>query len=115
MSDVPALEMTKIVREYRQGDRRLRVLDDLYLTLCPGEIVALVAPSGAGKTTLLQIAGLLDEPDEGGLRIGGEDCARLGDAARSAKRRAEIGFVFQFHHLLPEFSALENVVLPQMI
>lgn len=110
-----ALQMEGIVREYRQGDRRLRVLDGLSLTLEAGEIVALVAPSGAGKTTLLQIAGLLDAPDEGALWIGDQDCARIGDAARSAKRRAEIGFVFQFHHLLPEFSALENVVLPQLI
>ncbi len=115
MSEAAALEMAGIVREYRQGDRRLRVLDGLDLTLQPGEIVALVAPSGAGKTTLLQIAGLLDQPDGGVLKVGGEDCARMGDAERSAKRRAEIGFVFQFHHLLPEFTALENVVLPQLI
>jgi lipoprotein-releasing system ATP-binding protein len=114
MSDA-ALNMTGIVREYRQGDRRLRVLDDLELTLQPGEIVALVAPSGAGKTTLLQIAGLLDQPDEGSLMLGGQDCARMGDTERSAKRRANIGFIFQFHHLLPEFTALENVVLPQLI
>ena len=115
MSSGPALEMTSIVREYRQGDRRLRVLDGLDLTLQPGEIVALVAPSGAGKTTLLQIAGLLDRPDDGALVLGGQDCARMSDAERSAKRRADIGFIFQFHHLLPEFSALENVVLPQLI
>ena len=114
MSDA-ALNMTGIVREYRQGDRRLRVLNDLELTLQPGEIVALVAPSGAGKTTLLQIAGLLDQPDEGSLMLGGQDCARMGDTERSAKRRADIGFIFQFHHLLPEFTALENVVLPQLI
>lgn len=114
MSDA-ALNMTGIVREYRQGDRRLRVLDDLELTLQPGEIVALVAPSGAGKTTLLQIAGLLDQPDEGSLMLGGQDCARMGDTERSAKRRTDIGFIFQFHHLLPEFTALENVVLPQLI
>ena len=115
MSSGPALEMAGIVREYRQGDRRLRVLDGLELTLQPGEIVALVAPSGAGKTTLLQIAGLLDRPDDGALVLGGQDCARMSDAERSAKRRADIGFIFQFHHLLPEFSALENVVLPQLI
>lgn len=114
MSDA-ALLMEGIVREYRQGDRRLRVLDGLELTLQPGEIVALVAPSGAGKTTLLQIAGLLDQPDEGVLKLGGQDCARMGDAERSAKRRADIGFIFQFHHLLAEFTALENVVLPQLI
>ena len=115
MNSGPALEMNGIVREYRQGDRRLRVLDGLELTLQPGEIVALVAPSGAGKTTLLQIAGLLDRPDDGALVLGGQDCARMSDAERSAKRRADIGFIFQFHHLLPEFSALENVVLPQLI
>ena len=115
MNSGPALEMTGIVREYRQGDRRLRVLDELELILQPGEIVALVAPSGAGKTTLLQIAGLLDRPDDGALVLGGQDCARMSDAERSAKRRADIGFIFQFHHLLPEFSALENVVLPQLI
>ena len=115
MNSGPALEMTGIVREYRQGDRRLRVLDGLELTLQPGEIVALVAPSGAGKTTLLQIAGLLDRPDDGALVLGGQDCARMSDAERSAKRRADIGFIFQFHHLLPEFSALYNVVLPQLI
>lgn len=111
----PSLALEGIVREYRQGDNRLRVLDGLNLALKPGEIVALVAPSGAGKTTLLQIAGLLDQPDEGTLMLAGKDCARMGDAERSEMRRAEIGFVFQFHHLLPEFSALENVVLPQLI
>lgn len=114
MSDV-ALELAGIVREYRQGDNRLRVLDELNLTLRAGEIVALVGPSGAGKSTLLQIAGLLDNPDEGVVRLGSQDCAAYSDAERSAVRREEIGFVFQFHHLLPEFSALENIVLPQLI
>ena len=115
MSSGASLAREKAVREYRQGDNRLRVLDELDLEMRPGEIVALVAPSGAGKTTLLQIAGLLDRPDSGQVWLGGKDCAQLGDSARSAMRRAEIGFVFQFHHLLPEFSALENVVLPQLI
>ena len=115
MSSGASLALEKAVREYRQGDNRLRVLDELDLEMRPGEIVALVAPSGAGKTTLLQIAGLLDRPDSGQVWLGGKDCAQLGDSARSAMRRAEIGFVFQFHHLLPEFSALENVVLPQLI
>ena len=110
-----ALELAGIVREYRQGDNRLRVLDGLNMTLRAGEIVALVGPSGAGKSTLLQIAGLLDNPDEGVVRLGAQDCAAYSDAERSAMRRAEIGFVFQFHHLLPEFSALENIALPQLI
>jgi lipoprotein-releasing system ATP-binding protein len=114
MSDA-ALQLIDIVREYRQGGRVLRVLDRLNLTLRPGESVALVGPSGAGKSTLLQIAGLLDNPDEGLVLLGDRDCAHLNDAERSAVRRAKIGFVFQFHHLLPEFSALENVVLPQFI
>ena len=114
MSDV-ALELAGIVREYRQGDNRLRVLDQLNMTLRAGEIVALVGPSGAGKSTLLQIAGLLDNPDEGVVRLGEQDCAAYNDAKRSAVRRAQIGFVFQFHHLLPEFSALENIALPQLI
>ncbi|MCA8930120.1 MAG: ABC transporter ATP-binding protein [Alphaproteobacteria bacterium] len=114
MSD-PALELSGVVREYRQGSNVLRVLDGLDLRLMPGEIVALVGPSGAGKSTLLQIAGLLDNPDRGAVRLGNRDCARLSDAERSAVRRAEIGFVFQFHHLLPEFTALENIVLPQLI
>ncbi len=110
-----ALQLAGIVRVYRQGDRALRVLDELDLALRPGEIVALVGPSGAGKSTLLQIAGLLDNPDAGFVMLGDRDCARLNDAERSDMRRQEIGFVFQFHHLLPEFSALENVVLPQLI
>ena len=114
MSEV-ALQLAGIVREYRQGDRALRVLNELDLTLQPGEIVALVGPSGAGKSTLLQIAGLLDNPDSGFVMLGDRDCARLNDAERSAVRRAGIGFVFQFHHLLPEFTALENIVLPQLI
>ena len=114
MSEV-ALQLAGIVREYRQGDRSLRVLNELDLTLQPGEIVALVGPSGAGKSTLLQIAGLLDNPDSGFVMLGDRDCARLNDAERSAVRRAGIGFVFQFHHLLPEFTALENIVLPQLI
>ncbi len=114
MSD-PALELSGVVREFHQGGSVLRVLDALDLRLMPGEIVALVGPSGAGKSTLLQIAGLLDNPDGGAVRLAGQDCARLNDAERSAVRRAEIGFVFQFHHLLPEFTAQENIVLPQLI
>ena len=81
----------------------------------PGELVALVGPSGAGKSTLLHIAGLLERPDGGTVRVAGRDCGTMDDADRTAIRRSAIGFVYQFHHLLPEFSAVENVVLPQMI
>ena len=84
-------------------------------SLYPGEAVALLGPSGAGKSTLLHIAGLLERPDGGAVVIDGVDCVKLGDAERTRMRRSEIGFVYQFHHLLPEFSALENVVLPQLI
>lgn len=111
----PSLEMRSIVREYRQGEAALRVLRGLDLALQPGEIVALVGPSGAGKSTLLQIAGLLDRPDSGEVLFAGESSSGLSDDQLSAMRCAHIGFVFQFHHLLPEFTALENIVLPQMI
>jgi lipoprotein-releasing system ATP-binding protein len=115
MSDVAALEMIGIERVYRQAGERLPVLRGAALTLHPGELVGLIGPSGAGKSTLLHVAGLLERPDAGTLRIAGEDCQRMGDDQRTRLRRASIGFVYQFHHLLPEFSALENVVLPQMI
>jgi lipoprotein-releasing system ATP-binding protein len=91
------------------------VLNGVDLVLRPGEVVALVGPSGAGKSTMLHIAGLLERPDGGAVVIGGEDCGSLNDERRTMLRRSEIGFVYQFHHLLPEFSALENVMLPQMI
>ena len=94
---------------------RIEVLKGASASFYPGEAVALLGPSGAGKSTLLHIAGLLEQPDGGAVRIGGVDCVKLGDAERTRMRRAEIGFVYQFHHLLPEFSALENVVLPQLI
>ena len=84
------------------------------LSVEPGEVVALVAPSGAGKSTLLHIAGLLDTPDDGTVTIEGNDMTRLGDRQRTAVRRSKVGFIYQFHHLLPEFSALENIVLPQL-
>jgi lipoprotein-releasing system ATP-binding protein len=113
MSD--PLLMRAVSRTYRGDAGDLPVLRGADLTVRAGEIVALVAPSGAGKSTLLHVAGLLDRPDGGSVLIEGRDAGGLPDAARTAIRRDTIGFVYQFHHLLPEFSALENVVLPQMI
>jgi lipoprotein-releasing system ATP-binding protein len=111
----PALSLQGIVRSFRQGGTRLEVLRGASLEVAAGEAVALVGPSGAGKSTLLQIAGLLEKPDAGEVGIAGQACGRLSDVQRTALRRRRIGFVYQYHHLLPEFSALENVVLPQMI
>jgi lipoprotein-releasing system ATP-binding protein len=116
MSDgAPALELRQVTRTFRQGGNALEVLRGISLILRQGEIAALVGPSGAGKSTLLHIAGLLERPDGGEVALDGVACGRLGDAERTALRRAHLGFVYQFHHLLPEFSALENVMLPQMI
>jgi lipoprotein-releasing system ATP-binding protein len=111
----PVLELRGVRRIFRQAGTELRVLNGVDLVLRAGEIVALVGPSGAGKSTMLHIAGLLERPDGGAVLIEGEDCGGLADDRRTMLRRAEIGFVYQFHHLLPEFSALENVMLPQMI
>src|SRR5947199_2483721 len=111
----PALELRDVRRVFRLAGTELKVLNGVDLMLRPGEIVALVGPSGAGKSTLLHVAGLLERPDGGAMLIGGEDCGSLSDERRTLLRRSEIGFVYQFHHLLPEFSALENVMLPQMI
>ena len=105
----------RVARVYRGDAGELPVLRGVDLTVRAGEIVALVAPSGAGKSTLLHVAGLLDRPDGGAVLIEGRDAGGLPDAARTAIRRDTIGFVYQFHHLLAEFTALENVVLPQMI
>ena len=114
MSDAP-LALTGIVRRFRTGDGTLEVLRGIDLTLESGEIVALVAPSGAGKSTLLHIAGLLEKADEGEVRVAGRSTNEMGEVERTEARGRAIGFVYQFHHLLPEFSALENVVMPQMI
>jgi len=111
----PALELRGVRRIFRQAAAELVVLNGIDLVLRPGEIVALVGPSGAGKSTMLHVAGLLERPDGGAVLIAGEDCGRLNDEGRTLLRRSEIGFIYQFHHLLPEFSALENVMLPQMI
>jgi lipoprotein-releasing system ATP-binding protein len=113
MSDA-ALLLQNITRTFSQGDERLHVLSGLSLQVKRGEIVALVGPSGSGKTTLLQIAGLLDTPTSGEITVGGEAMTEANDGKRTLARQKHIGFVYQFHHLLPEFTALENVVLPQM-
>ena len=111
----PVLQLQGIVKRFRAGsEAEITVLDGLDLTVHAGEIVALVAPSGAGKSTLLHIAGLLDQPGAGEVCINGRAMGGQGDALRTAVRRAEVGFVYQFHHLLAEFSALENVLLPQL-
>jgi lipoprotein-releasing system ATP-binding protein len=112
---VPALQLANVCRSYGVGETRVEVLKGVDLEIRPGEMVALVAPSGAGKSTLLHIAGLLEKPDAGEVFIGETAAARLDDAARTTLRRHEIGFIYQFHHLLPEFSAVENVVMPQRI
>ena len=110
-----ALELRGVQRIYRSGAGTLPILRGADLTLRAGEIVALAAPSGSGKSTLLHVAGLLDKPDGGKVFVGGRDAGAGSDTQRTAIRRDSIGFVYQFHHLLGEFTALENVVLPQMI
>ncbi|MEM1361142.1 MAG: ABC transporter ATP-binding protein [Pseudomonadota bacterium] len=111
----PALRLRGVSRCYNPGlANEVVVLRDLDLTLAPGELVALTAPSGAGKSTLLHISGLLDQPDGGTVEINGQETTTLSDAKRTALRRDSLGFVYQFHHLLPEFTAAENVILPQL-
>ncbi len=109
------LELREVVRTYRQAGAPLPVLRGVSLSLAPGEIVALLGPSGAGKSTLLHVAGLLERPDGGEVLLGGRQCGAMSDLERTRVRRSGLGVVYQFHHLLPEFSALENVMLPQMI
>ncbi|SHL18946.1 lipoprotein-releasing system ATP-binding protein [Roseovarius marisflavi] len=114
MSDV-MLRLSGVEKTYKKGETgEVQVLAGVELALARGEMVALVAPSGAGKSTLLHIAGLLDTADAGRVEIAGEDMTGLSDRRRTALRRQEVGFVYQFHHLLPEFTALENIVLPQL-
>ena len=115
MSEALALRGVHRAFPEAAGSRRLEVLRGVDLTIKAGEIVALVGPSGAGKSTLLHIAGLLEKPDSGQVVLDGHDFSQAGEAARTQARRVYLGFVYQFHHLLPEFSALENIVLPQMI
>jgi len=109
------LELKSVTKSYNQGRaNQIDVLRGIDLTLNAGEMVALVAPSGAGKSTLLHIAGLLDVPDNGSVQVAGQDVSGKGDGMRTSLRRQDVGFVYQFHHLLPEFTALENIVLPQL-
>jgi len=109
------LSLRDIRRTFVQGDRRLEVLRGVSLDLRPGEIVALVGQSGSGKSTLLHIAGLLEQPNEGEVVVNGAAAGKLADRERTTLRRQFLGFVYQYHHLLPEFSAVENVMLPQML
>lgn len=111
----PALELINVARSYGAGAARLDIFDNLSLSVYPGEIVALVGQSGSGKSSLLHIAGLLEKPTAGEVRIAGQECVALDDQSRTRIRRIGIGFVYQFHHLLPEFSAHENVMMPQLL
>ena len=111
----PVLQTIGLSRDFRQGDETIHVLRGVDLTVAPGEIVALLGPSGSGKSTLLQAVGLLEGGFGGSIRIAGEEAAQLSAFGRTAMRRDRLGFVYQFHHLLPDFTALENIVLPQLI
>jgi lipoprotein-releasing system ATP-binding protein len=113
--DVPVIYLHEIKREYKQGEATLTILNGAKLALWAGQSVALVAPSGSGKSTLLHIAGLLESPDDGEVYVAGTPTSQLADIDRTQIRRSDIGFVYQSHRLLPEFTALENVMLPQMI
>nr|WP_200952430.1 ABC transporter ATP-binding protein [Mesorhizobium sp. Root552] len=109
------IELRGVERHYVQAERKLTILNGADFSLKRGEMVALVAPSGTGKSTLLHTAGLLERPDGGDVILSGKACGKLSDDERTAVRRNDVGFVYQFHHLLPEFSALENIMMPQLI
>ena len=111
----PVLQLENLTRVFKQAEREIRVLDGASIDLWPGEAVALVGPSGAGKSTLLHVTGLLETPNSGRVIVDGQDCTGLDDTARTRMRRTEMGFVYQFHQLLPEFSAAENVAMPLLI
>jgi lipoprotein-releasing system ATP-binding protein len=119
MLDTPTttavLKLEGLMRSFKQGEREIAVLNGASAAIYSGESVALVGPSGAGKSTLLHVAGLLETPTAGSVVMGGRDCSKLSDEERTRIRRTDVGFIYQFHQLLPEFSALENVMLPQMI
>ena len=112
---VPTLELRKVVKTFKQGGQNLDVLRGVDLEIMQGEVVALIGPSGSGKSTMLQIAGLLDRPSKGEIYLNGQKCSKLGDGMRTSLRRDYLGFVYQYHNLLPDFDATENVMLPQLI
>ena len=111
----PVLELKNVYRSFKQGSQTLQVLREVNLELEKGEVVALIGPSGSGKSTLLQIAGLLEKPSKGDIYLDGQNCSRLSDGVRTSLRRDYLGFVYQYHNLLADFDALENVMLPQLI
>ena len=111
----PVLELKNVYRSFKQGSQNLQVLREVDLELEKGEVVALVGPSGSGKSTLLQLAGLLEKPTKGDIYLDGQNCSKLGDALRTSLRCDYLGFVYQYHNLLADFDALENVMLPQLI
>lgn len=113
--NVPILELKNVYRSFKQGNQTLQVLRGINLDIEKGEIIALVGPSGSGKSTLLQLAGLLEKPTKGDIYIEGQKCSSLNDTIRTSLRRDSLGFVYQYHNLLPDFDALENVMLPQLI
>jgi len=112
---VPVLELKKISKTFKQGSQKLDVLKSVDLEIKSGEVVALLGPSGSGKSTMLQIAGLLEQPTKGEIYLNGQKCSKLNDTMRTLMRRDYLGFVYQYHNLLGDFDALENVMLPQLI
>lgn len=112
---ISTLELRKVTKKYKQGSQNLEVLKGIDLVIKPGELVALVGPSGSGKSTMLQIAGLLEQPSNGEIFLDGQKCGKLNDVARTGLRRDYVGFVYQYHNLLADFNAVENVMLPQLI
>jgi lipoprotein-releasing system ATP-binding protein len=115
VSEKPVLELAGVARHYQSGDKRLDVLKSIDLQLHPGELTGLVGPSGSGKSTLLHVAGLLEKPDAGAVTFMGRNALTMGDRARTQTRRLLLGFVYQFHHLLPELSAVDNIAAPLML
>lgn len=111
----PTLRLKNVYKHYYQGEQKLEVLKGVDLEIAPNEMIALIGPSGSGKSTLLQIAGLLDQPSKGEICLDGDNCSTANDDLRTALRRDYLGFVYQYHNLLPDFDALENVMLPQLI
>ena len=112
---IPAIELKNVIKKFKQGSQSLEVLKGINLVVNPGEVVALVGQSGAGKSTLLQISGLLEQPSSGEIFFDGKKCSKLNDVQRTELRRDYVGFVYQYHNLLPDFNAVENVMLPQLI